>query len=123
MLNNNPEMVRLFLDRGADPIADSPFALALFCVLQPLLGLFKELLANDPRLQPQADSALVHYAEARNPRGVALMIWAGARPDASYPDEDGNDSESALEVAARAGDIPTLKQMKPEKYPALLPRS
>ena len=60
-----PEMVRLFLDWCADPIADSPFAQARSCVLQTLVGLFKVLLTKDPRLQPQADTALVHYAEVR----------------------------------------------------------
>jgi hypothetical protein len=58
-------MVCLFLDWCADPIADSPFAQARSCVLQTLVGLFKVLLTKDPRLQPQADTALVHYAEVR----------------------------------------------------------
>jgi ankyrin repeat protein len=87
--SNNVELVRLFLARGADPITDAPFFHALNCGLQPLVGLFKELLAKDPRLQPQADATLAHYAEKQNPRGVGLMLWAGAKPDAEITIESG----------------------------------
>jgi ankyrin repeat protein len=120
--NNNVEMVRLFLDRGADPVAGSPFCEALKYVLKPLLGLFKELLTEDSRLQPQADAALAHYVEEKNLRGIALMVWAGAKPDAANPTEVEGDTDSPLEVAARSGDLGTLKALKPEKYPAMLPR-
>jgi preprotein translocase subunit Sec61beta len=30
--------------------------------------------SKDSRFQPQADAALLHYVESKNPRGVALMI-------------------------------------------------
>jgi hypothetical protein len=120
--SNNVEMVRLFLDRGADPITGHPFFHALNCSLQPLLGLFKELLAKDPRLQPQADATLGYYAEKKNPRCVGLLIWAGARPDAEITLEDAEDPQTALEVAVRSGDLATLKTMKPGRFPALLPK-
>jgi hypothetical protein len=65
------------------------------------------------------DPLLRHYAEEKNPRCVVLMIWAGARPDST---DGGEESDSPLELAARSGDLPTLKAMKPEKYPVMLPK-
>jgi hypothetical protein len=120
--SNNVEMVRLFLDGGADPVTGSPFFDALTHVLQPLLGLFKELLAGDPRFQAQADATLAYYVAHKNPRGVALLVWAGARPDAECPTESEEITESPLELAARSGDLAILKSMKPERYPSMLPR-
>jgi ankyrin repeat protein len=119
---NNLDLIRLFLERGADPIDGSPFLHALNCGLQPLIGLLKELLVTNPKLQPQADAALAHYARKGNPRGVSLLIWAGAKPDAEIPADDSDDTETPLEAAVRSGNLATLKTMKPEKFPALLPR-
>lgn len=65
---HNPELIQLFLDRGADPIKDDPFYEALTCAIRPFFGLFKEYLAKNPALQSQADRALIHHAEQKNPR-------------------------------------------------------
>jgi hypothetical protein len=114
------DLIHLFLERGASPVDDAPFYNALTYQLKPILGIFKGLLEKDPRLQPQADAALGYYANKTNPRGVGLMVWAGAKPDAEITLECDQKSETPLEVAARTGDVATLKTMKPEKYPASL---
>jgi ankyrin repeat protein len=112
------DLISLFLERGASPVEDAPFYGPLTYQLKPLLGIFKGLLEKDPRLQPQADAVLGYYANKMSPRGVALMIWAGARPDAEITIGCEHQSETPLEIAASTGDVATLKTMKPEKYPA-----
>jgi ankyrin repeat protein len=118
----NIELVKLFLERGADPVAGAPFYGTLMCGLNPLLGFFKELLSKNPGLQPQADATLAYYASKGNPRGVGLMIWAGANPTTAIQLECEHEGQSALEVAANSGSVPTLKTMKPERFPAVLPK-
>ncbi len=121
-VSHNVELIRLFLDKGADPIAGAPFYHALTQGLQPLVGFVKELLAKDGRLQPQVDDALVHFVEEKNPRGVSLMVWAGARPDAEISFASSDEKTTPLETAVATGDLGVLKALKPENYPHLLPR-
>ena len=115
------DLIRLFLARGADPVRHEPFYHALIGGLFPLLGFFKDLLAGNPLLQPQADAVLAYYAAQKNPRGVGLMMWAGADPKATIAIECDYQSQTPLEVAAGSGSIPVLKAMRPERFPEILP--
>ena len=77
-----------------------------------------------PALQLQADLALCDLAKDGNLRGVSLLLWAGARPDAQIPEDikaEYNDI-CALEKTVRAGHLDVLKKMQPEKYPERLPQ-
>lgn len=120
--SHHVDMIRLFLERGADPVAGAPFYHGLTQGLQPLIGLLKDLLAKDRRLQPQADDALVHYIEEKNPRGVSLLVWAGAHPDAVISDPSSDEKSTPLEWAASRGGLAVLKALKPESFPNLLPK-
>ncbi len=117
--SGDPEMIKLFLERGADPIADFPFYHGFIHCLNPMLGAYKTQLEKFPAIQIQADMALCYYAKEGNLRCVSLLLWAGARPDYVIP--EGMDCEfaesSALKEAAEAGHLPILKRMKPENFP------
>jgi hypothetical protein len=121
----DPNTIRVFLERGADPIKDFPFYHAFTCCLKPLLGVYKTYVEKFPDLQIQADMALCHYAKEGNLRCVSLLMWAGARPDKEVPDAQEPDRDyqdaCALVQAARAGHLGVLKRMKPENYPDLFP--
>lgn len=121
----DPDTIRVFLERGADPINDFPFYQGFTCCLRPMLGIYKTYVEKFPELQIQADMALCHYAKEGNLRCVSLLLWAGARPDKEVPNAQEPEREylddCALVVAAQAGHLPVLKRMKPENYPDLLP--
>jgi len=114
------DMIELFLECGADQFESDPFYDGLTAHVDRVARIFKPLLEREPRLQPQADHALNHFIEERKARGVALMVWAGARPD--NPLGDTSDAQTALESAASSGDFAIFKSLHPEKYPALLPK-
>lgn len=117
-------LIKLFLNRGADPVKGNPFYHGFRHCLQPMLGVYKTQLEKIPALQIQADIALCHYAKEGNLRGVSLLIWAGARPDAVIPEGDTSEDfggSFALLEAYRSGHVPILKRMKVENFPKKLP--
>jgi len=117
----NPAMIRLFLDRGADAVTDDPLYHGLTSTVRPLLGIYKEYHDRFPDWQRQLNRALVHHVQQGSPQNVALLLWAGAQPDVAAPQSDQPDGEeTALEVAAAAGNLEILKALKPAKYPQSL---
>jgi hypothetical protein len=112
-------MIQLFLDRGADPIDGDPFYEALIANHRQFYGVFKDLLARDPRMQAQADRALLYFANEHNPRGISMAAWAGAKPDAEITDEHG-DTTTPLEAVTHYGDLGCVKAIQPAKYPSML---
>jgi hypothetical protein len=83
---------------------------------------------EDPKIQQELNIALGCHARAGNERGVSLCLWAGADPHAPAPnlefrvheDPDPEDREdrfigwSAIEEAARGGQLKILKRMGPD---------
>jgi hypothetical protein len=94
---------------------------------RPLLGFVKRHRTQNPKIQRELNIALGYHVRAENQRGVALCLWAGADPHAPTPnpelgdsDEDQDDWEghfigfSAIEEAARHGDLTILKKLGPD---------
>ena len=120
VLDGGPEIIKLFLDFGVDPTREDAYFHGLCSAVNPLLFLLKEYKDRFPDLQRQAEMALCHYSEKGHLRAVSLLLWAGARPDSKIYDvngpEDPEYGESALEVAARSGNLDILKRLKPQNY-------
>ncbi|MEO7800316.1 MAG: ankyrin repeat domain-containing protein [Opitutaceae bacterium] len=116
----NPDMIRLFIEHGADVQTGDPFFEALTSTVRPLLGIYKEFHERFPDWQRQLNLALLHYVREKSPQSVALLIWAGAQADASIRNPKYDLDETPIEAAAQIGDLPILKSLKPEKHPALL---
>jgi len=120
----DPELIQLFLDRGADPIIGYPIYRGFQDCLKPIIAVYKTNIEAWPALQLQADMALCYFAKKGNLRCVSPLLWAGARPDAKIPEDDSKADFSdscALEEAVRAEQLEALKKMQPEKYPERLP--
>jgi hypothetical protein len=124
--SGDPTLINLFLERGADPKESYPLYYGMRHCLNPLLGIYKTQREKHTELQIQADMALCHYAREGNLRCVSLLIWAGARPDFEIPEDEGGRNDfrytCAFEQAAYGGHTNILKRMKPENYPAIIPR-
>ena len=120
----DPELIQLFLDRGADPITGYPIYRGFQNCLKPIISVYKANIEAVPALQLQADLALCDFAKDGNLRGVSLLLWAGARPDAHIPEDIKAEYSDtcALEEAVRAGHLDVLKLMQPERYPDRLPQ-
>jgi Ankyrin repeats (3 copies) len=121
--SGDPETMRVFLNRGADPIKGFPFYHGFTSCLQPALGVYKEYVEKVPELKEQADMALCHYAKEGNLRCVSLLLWAGARPDREVLNAENPNQEyrnyCALVEAASAGHVDVLRRMKPENFPEM----
>jgi len=114
----SPEMIRLFIDRGADVVTGDPLYEALTSSVRPMLGIFKDYNDRFPDWQRQLDRALLHHVQHEGVKNVALLVWAGARPDAVVTGEN-EIEETALEAAALKGNLAILKSLKPAQYPAM----
>lgn len=119
----DPAVFRFFLERGADPTADAPFAEAFAEKIRTSLRAFVEYKTAHPdqaaALQAQADSALRHFAREGDEKWVSLMLWAGADPRSlGRTLEDGSEDPelycSALQEACYAGKLEILKKFKPD---------
>ena len=84
----DPELIQLFLDRGANPIAGYPLYRGFQNCLKPIISVYKANIQAMPTLQVQADMALCDFAKEGNLRAVSLLLWAGARPDVEIPEAD-----------------------------------
>ncbi len=89
----SPALMRVFIDRGADPITGYPIAKGLIQTTRPLLGIYKTYIDQYPQLQFQADMALRHFCEDGGLRGVCLLLWLGANPRAKVPLDDDEDED------------------------------
>jgi ankyrin repeat protein len=124
LLEWNPHIFRFFLERGADPVEGSPFAVAFSNKVRTALGPFLELKRSRPELsaalQEQADCALRYFCGKGDMKWISLMLWAGANPRSRGPNpgkDYTNDPESfttALREASYAGNVEVLKKLKPD---------
>jgi ankyrin repeat protein len=124
LLEWNPHIFRFFLERGADPVEGSPFAVAFSNRIRTALGPFVELKRSRPELsaalQEQSDSALRYFSGKGDMKWISLMLWAGASPRTLGPNLDKdytNDPEcftTALREASYSGNVEVLKKLKPD---------
>ena len=90
LLTGDRAIVTTFLEHGADPLTDLPFARA-FCQLRAktTLGSFLDCRRMrpelGPQLQEQADMALRQFCQEGNLKWVSLLMWAGADPRTRGP--------------------------------------
>jgi len=124
LLEWNPHIFRFFLERGADPVESSPFAVAFSNKIRTALGPFVELKRSRPELsaalQEQADCALRYFCDKGDMKWISLMLWAGANPRSLGPKPDEankTDPEcftTALKEASYSGNVEALKKLKPD---------
>lgn len=119
----NPEVVRLFLSKGADLITGAPFAEAFKYKIRTAIGPYLEAKRAHPeltiKLQEQADRALRYFCDEGNLKWVSLLMWAGANPRSRGPnlhewsDEADPDSfTTAIEEACSTGRLDILKRLR-----------
>lgn len=104
MAIGDPEVIKLFVDHGADLVTDFPLAAGLIRSPRGLLRLCKELLPSRPELMLQLNMALRQFSENGNMRGVSLMLWLGADPRAKVPTERGEE-ESLWETSLHSVNV------------------
>jgi len=115
-------LATFFLEHGADPIKDVPFAWAFCDRIRTALGSYLDCKRNRPelaaQLQEQADIALRHFAREGNLKWVSLLVWAGADPRSKGPMleylDDREMDTTALHEASVSGHLEVLKRLKPD---------
>ena len=120
----DPAIIRFFLEKGADAIKGSPFAVAFGEKVRTTLRPYVEYKKAHPELanelQEQADRALRHFSHEGDLKWVSLMLWAGANPRTQGPTLDDrldNDPEchtTALREACYQGKLDVLLKLKPD---------
>ena len=113
----NIDIIRMFIERGADLITGYPIARGLTRLTRPFLGIYKSCIDQHPELQFQADMALRHFCNKGSARGISLLLWLGANPRATVPIEADDDEvfwETSLETAAYQGNVEIVKRLKPD---------
>jgi hypothetical protein len=111
------EIIRKFIDCGADLVTGYPIAKGLIRLTRLFLGIYKSNIEKHPDLQFQADMALRHFCGKANLRGVSLLMWLGANPRAKVPcdaDESEECWETPLEAAVSKGQLDIIKRLKPD---------
>jgi len=115
----NNEIVKYFIQQGADLDTGQPLASALCSKIRPALGIYKQYEDRFPSFKEQINVALRYHCKDGNLKWVSLMLWAGANPYSRGPSDPGYDPDpdediSALEYAALYGhlDIFKLKSIK-----------
>jgi hypothetical protein len=99
-----PDIMRWFIDNGADVEKGNPLAKALCHRIRTALGILKSYKDRFPSFQEQANIALRHHCKEGNLKWVSLMLWAGADPYTTGPDSWDEDpdpefDQNALEIA------------------------
>jgi hypothetical protein len=124
ILTGDRPLILSFIERGADPVSDLPFARAFHQLrAKTIIGSYMDCRRIRPDLaeglQRQADMALRQFAQDGNLKWVSLMMWAGADPRSSGPTvEDPDDSEwstTALHEACWSGNVGVLKRLQPTR--------
>ena len=114
-----PEIMKYFIENGADVETGYPLAWAFISRIRTALGIFKTYKDRFSTFQDQVNIALRYHCRDGNMKWVSLMLWAGGDPYARgpYTLEEETDLEkdwNALEYAAFHGhfDIFRLKQIR-----------
>lgn len=121
-------IAQVFLEHGADPVTNAPFARAFKSRVKAALGIFLDCKRARPdladALQLQADMALRQSCQDEDLKWVSLLMWLGANPrskglttdDLDTPDalEDPEYQQSALQIACHSKEPTILKRLKPD---------
>jgi len=125
LLTGDRALVAFFLERGADPITDYPFARAFHQLrAKTTLGSYLDCRRSRPdlaaHLQEQADMVLRQFCQEGNLKWVSLLMWAGANPRTRGPALDDVDHidnpewhTTAFQEACASGGVEILKRLKP----------
>lgn len=126
LLTWEPQLIRFFLDHGADPLDGRPFGVAFGAKVRTALRPFIEYKRAHPemaaQLQEQLDSALRHFCGEGDLKWVSLLIWAGGDPRSQGPclEKDYTDDPecytSGLEEACLSENVEVLKRLKPDRH-------
>ena len=120
-------LASFFLERGADPLTDYPFARAFHQLkAKTTLGSYLDCRRSRPelvaQLQEQADMALRQFCQEGNLKWVSLLMWAGANPRSRGPAlddaEHADDPEwhtTGFEEACAFGNVELLKRLRPTR--------
>lgn len=120
-------VAQLFLEHGADPVTNAPFARAFKARVKAALGIFLDCKRIRPdlaeALQQQADMALRQACQDEDLKWVSLLMWLGANPrtkglttdDLESPDAlmDPEYQQSAMQIACGSKEPKILKRLKP----------
>jgi len=121
-------IAQVFLEHGADPVTNAPFARAFKSRVKAALGIFLDCKRARPDLadglQLQADMALRQSCQDDDLKWVSLLMWLGANPrakgvttdDLDTPDalDDPEYQQSALQIACHSKEPKILKRLKPD---------
>jgi len=114
-----PDIMRWFIERGAEVESGNPLAQALCNRIRTALGIFRSYKDRFSSFQEQANIALRYHCRKGNLKWVSLMLWAGADPYAKGPDSwhedpDPKYEQNALELAAEYEhfDVFNLKKIR-----------
>jgi len=113
-----PEILKLFIERGADTHTDYPVAEVLKRAPRAFLGIYKTYRDRFPDWQFQADMALRYFCQEGRMRGVCLLLWLKANPRAKVPIKAGEDPDlwaSALWQACIDGHVEIVKKISPNR--------
>jgi hypothetical protein len=96
LMTGDRDVVAAFLEKGADPTTDYPFARAFHQLrAKTTLGSYLDCRRSLPdvaeHLQQQADMALRQFCQEGNLKWVSLLMWAGADPRSRGPALDDAD--------------------------------
>ena len=116
----NPEIMKYFIENGADVETGYPLAWAFIGRIRTALGIYRTYKDRFHSFQEQVNIALRYHCKDGNLKWVSLMLWAGGDPYSrgpEIPDEEPDPDEeywNALELAAFHGhsEIFKMKQIK-----------
>lgn len=114
----NPQILKLFIERGADTRTGYPIAEVLKHSPRAFLGVYKSFIDRYPDWQFQADMALRYFCAEDNMRGVCLLLWLKANPRAKVPrhaKDEAESWESGLWQAAINGHLEIITKIGPRK--------
>ena len=116
------DMVRFFIEKGADFKTGWPLAIGLKRAPKLFCGIYKRYVGAHPDLKFQAEIALQQLCAENKMRGVCLMLWLGADPRVAVPDfrysDECDDEElwiTSLRTAAWHGHLEIVKKLEPSR--------
>jgi hypothetical protein len=121
--HGNPDIIRIFLEAGADIMEGEPIYSGLMSNPLALARIAKEMREAHPEIQGQLDRALCDQVREASGKVIGMLLWAGAQAHVRLEDlySPGELGPSAIELAVLRGDVAILKQMHPFRHPELIP--
>jgi len=124
LLTWEPNVIRFFLEHGADPVEGRPFAEAFRSKIRTALRAYLDCKQTHPelavQLQEQLDCALRCFCGEGDLKWVSLLMWAGGDPRSLGPclgkdyTDDPECYVSGLQQACYSENADVLKKLKPD---------